>query len=145
MASHSSTPLCAVFVCKKVQNFGAPMPSLHFTELAIQRLKTTGEFFDTTTPAFGVRVGKHRKTWFVIRGKADNRMRTTIGRAGPDGLSLAVARKAAKDLLNTAPSETSRMKFSEAYDLFKLAIETKRPTTQKAYRRLIEKRLLPSF
>ena len=45
------------------------MPALHFTEIAVQRLKVIGEHYDTTTPAFGIRVGKNRKTWFVIRGK----------------------------------------------------------------------------
>ena len=53
--------------------------SLHLTDLAVSRLKTPGTYYDDTTPAFGIRVGKHRKTWFVIRGK--ERLRTTIAAA----------------------------------------------------------------
>src|SRR5712691_2708251 len=111
------------------------MSSLHLTELAVQRLKTIGEYFDATTPAFGIRVGKHRKTWFVIRGKA--RLRTNVGRYSD--MPLADARKAAKKLLSDAPIRNTRVTFGEAYDAFKEAIETKKPRTQRDYRRLIEK------
>jgi len=44
------------------------MPSIHLTDLAVSRLKTPGTYYDDATPAFGIRVGKNRKTWFVIRG-----------------------------------------------------------------------------
>jgi hypothetical protein len=27
------------------------------------------KYFDDTTPAFGIRVGKNRRTWIVMRGK----------------------------------------------------------------------------
>ena len=117
------------------------MPSLHFTELAIQRLKTQGEFFDTTTPCFGVRIGKHRKTWFVIRGKGNQRLRTTIGQF-PD-ISLGDARTKAKALLNSTPIKVIRIKFGEAYDLFKIAIENRKARTQRDYKRLLEKHFLP--
>jgi hypothetical protein len=46
------------------------MPALHFTEIAVQRLKPTGERYGTTTPTFGIR---NRKTWFVISGTKTNR------------------------------------------------------------------------
>jgi hypothetical protein len=39
------------------------MPSMHFTDLAVLRLKTPGTYYDDATPAFGLRVGKNRKTW----------------------------------------------------------------------------------
>jgi hypothetical protein len=45
------------------------MPTLHFTDLAVSRLNSAGTYYDVSTPAFGIRVGKNRKTWFVIRGK----------------------------------------------------------------------------
>jgi hypothetical protein len=43
---------------------------LHFTDLAVSRLKTVGIYYDSSTPAFGIRIGKNRKTWLVIRGRA---------------------------------------------------------------------------
>jgi Arm DNA-binding domain len=65
------------------------MSTLHLTEIAVRALKTPGTYYDASTPAFGIRVGKRRKTWFVIRGK--ERLRTTIGRF-PE-IPLADARK----------------------------------------------------
>jgi hypothetical protein len=117
------------------------MPSLHFTDIAVSRLNTPGTYYDDDTPAFGIHVGKHRKTWFVVRGK--ERLRTTVGRY--PGISLSDARKEAKKLLTETPKSLSRKKFGEAYDLWKVAIETKKPRTQKDYKRHIEKRFLPSL
>jgi len=57
----------------------------------------------------------------------------------------ANARKEAKKLLTETPKSLSRKKFGEAYDLWKVAIETKKPRTQKDYKRHIEKRFLPSL
>jgi hypothetical protein len=31
---------------------------VHLTEIVVQRLKNAGIYYDTTTPAFGIRVGK---------------------------------------------------------------------------------------
>ena len=53
------------------------MPKAHLTDIVVQRLKLPGTYFDATTPAFGIRVGKHRKTWIVMRGR--ERVRTRIG------------------------------------------------------------------
>jgi integrase len=117
------------------------MPSLHLTDLAVQRLKDQGEHYDTTTPAFGIRVGKNRKTWFVIRGK--ERLRTTIGRY-PD-VPLAEARKAARKLLTTAPERNANIKFGEAYERFKVHIAAKKPRTQKDYKRHLDKHFVPKF
>ncbi|ESY52082.1 hypothetical protein X744_22360 [Mesorhizobium sp. LNJC372A00] len=47
--------------------------------------------FDERTPAFGIRIGKHRKTWLVVKGV--NRTKVRLGHY-PD-LSLADARKMA--------------------------------------------------
>jgi hypothetical protein len=38
------------------------MSTLHLTEIAVRALKTSGTYYDTSTPAFGLRVGKRRKT-----------------------------------------------------------------------------------
>jgi hypothetical protein len=53
------------------------MPKLHMTDIVVSRLKEPGTYYDQTTPAFALRVGKNRKTWFVIRGR--ERLRTNIG------------------------------------------------------------------
>jgi len=45
------------------------MARLHLTDLAVLRLKEPGIYYDTTTPAFGIRVGKNRKVWVITRGK----------------------------------------------------------------------------
>ena len=42
------------------------MPNL--TDLLIQTLPE-GLHFDTKIPAFGIRVGKHRRTWLVVKGR----------------------------------------------------------------------------
>jgi integrase len=61
------------------------------TDLTVRSLKE-GTYFDTKTPAFGVRVGKLRKTWIIVRGA--ERQQTIIGHY-PE-LSLAEARLAAR-------------------------------------------------
>jgi integrase len=117
------------------------MPSLHFTDIAVARLSTPDTYYDDKTPAFGIRIGKNRKTWFVIRGK--ERLRTTIGRY-PEK-PLAEARKEAKALLSQPVKKQSRINFGAAYELWKVAIETKKPRTQKDYKRLIERHFLPTL
>jgi hypothetical protein len=44
------------------------MPVAHLTDIVVTRLKEPGTYYDQTLPAFGVRVGKNRKTWIVMRG-----------------------------------------------------------------------------
>ena len=65
------------------------MPKLHMTDVVVSRLKLSGSYYDATTPAFGLRVGKNRKTWFVVRGR--ERLRTNVGQY--PAISLADARK----------------------------------------------------
>jgi len=117
------------------------MPSLHLTDLAVLRLKTPGTYYDDATPAFGIRVGKNRKTWFVIRGK--DRLRTTIGRY-PE-IPLSDARKEAKALLAEPAKKQSRITFDAGYELWKVAIEPRKPRTQRDYKRLIERHFLPKL
>lgn len=79
------------------------MPNLHLTDLSVRALKGTDAhvtYWDTTTPGFGVRVGKHTKTWTVMRGR--HRERLSIGKHG--SMSLADARKEAMRLLSEANS-----------------------------------------
>lgn len=114
---------------------------LHFTDLAVSRLKDAGEYFDTTTPAFGIRVGKHRKTWFVIRGK--KRLKTKVG-FYPQ-LPLSDARKAAKALLAEEVPDTAPKTFENAYEGFKAHIADLKPRTQRDYKRILDKYYLPPF
>jgi hypothetical protein len=102
---------------------------MHFTDVAISRLKTEGRYYDETTPAFGIRVGKQRKSWFVDRGR--ERSRKYFGRY-PDK-SLADARKEAKALLTQPVTKNERITFQAAYEVWKVAIEPKKPRTQRDY------------
>jgi integrase len=114
----------------------------HLTDIAVSRLHEPGTYFDKTTPAFGIRIGKNRKTWIVMRGK--DRVRTTIGHY--PALSLADARKEAKKLLTEEPVKNANMTFEAAYNRFKDEhISTKRASTQYCYKRVVEKYFLPKF
>jgi integrase len=117
------------------------MPVAHLTDIVVSRLKSPGTYFDETTPAFGVRVGKSRKTWIVMRGI--ERQRVRIGHY--PALSLADARKEAKKLLTEEPTRHSNMRFAAAYEEFKEAIKAKKPRTQRDYKRVIDKYLLPKL
>lgn len=94
------------------------MPNLNLTEISVRALKGSDQYityFDTTLPAFGVRVGKRRKTFVIIRGK--KRERTTIGHY-PD-LSVGEARKKARKLLSSEPEpKTAPKTFEDARDQF---------------------------
>lgn len=94
------------------------MPTAHLTELTVRRLRAsdrTTAYWDTTTPAFGIRVGKRARTWVVMRGR--DRQLTSIGHY-PD-LSLAEARAEAKRLLTTVPEpKTPSLTFRAARDTF---------------------------
>ena len=61
------------------------MPKTHLTDVVVSRLKNPGTYFDESTPAFAMRIGKNRKTWFVIRG----RERTNIGQYPTVSLTFA--------------------------------------------------------
>ena len=87
------------------------MPSIHLTDIVVSRLKSPGTYFDETTPAFGIRVGKNRKTWIVMRGQIWQRVR--IGHYPT--MSLADARKEAKVLLTQPAESRARMTFGAAY------------------------------
>lgn len=65
------------------------------TDVTVTNLKTCGLYMDTKLPAFGVRVGKNRKTWVVLPDK--RRIQKTIGHH-PD-MPLGKARDAARKLL----------------------------------------------
>jgi integrase len=117
------------------------MPKLRFTDISVSQLKERGTYYDLTTPAFGVRVGKNRKTFFVIRGRG--RLRTNVGHY--PAMSLADARKEARRLLIEEPTKGDRMTFDAAYDLYKATLDSKKPRTRHDYIRVLEKHLKPSL
>jgi integrase len=117
------------------------MPRLRFTDISVSQLKERGTYFDETTPAFGVRVGKTRKTFFVIRGR--ERLRTNIGHYPT--ITLADARKEAKRLLTEEPTKGDRMTFDAAWDLYKPTLDAKKPRTKHDYVRVIEKHFRPTL
>jgi integrase len=117
------------------------MPKLHMTDVVVSRLKLSGTYYDETTPAFGLRVGKNRKTWFVVRGR--ERLRTNVGQY--PAISLADARKEARKLLTEEVTKADRITFDAAYDIFKEALKSKKERTQYDYKRVLEKYLQPKL
>ncbi|KJC49095.1 hypothetical protein UP09_07640 [Bradyrhizobium sp. LTSP885] len=117
------------------------MPTARLTDLTVRSLPA-GTHFDETTPAFGIRVGKHRRTWIVMRGQERRRIR--IGHY--PAVSLADARKEAKRLLAATPLSGQRVTFGEAYEIFKTDyIARRKARTQRDYRRMIETHFLPTL
>jgi integrase len=117
------------------------MPSVRLTDLTVRALPM-GTHFDATTPAFGIRVGKHRRTWIVMRGQERRRIR--IGHYPT--VTLSEARKEAKRLLAATDISGKRITFGEAYETFKTHyIAHRKERTQRDYRRMIEKHFLPTL
>jgi integrase len=83
------------------------------TDLAIKSLGQ-GEWFDTRTPAFGIRVGKHRRTWFVMKGQ--DRRKVSLGQY--PSLSLQDARKKALVALGSPEAKKVAISFTEAKEAF---------------------------
>ena len=81
----------------------------NFTDLTVQKLPA-GTYFDTRTPAFGIRVGKNRRTWIVTKGK--NRTKVTLGHY--PALSLADARKKALVVMGSPHAPQIAPPFPEA-------------------------------
>jgi hypothetical protein len=112
---------------------------MRLTDLAVKSLPA-GKYFDSTTPAFGIRVGKNRRTWIVMRGK----QRQLIRLGHYPAMTLAEARQKGKQLLAATPLNRERVTFQEAYDLFKqVHVATKKPRTQEGYKRVLKRHYLP--
>lgn len=99
------------------------MPKLNLTDITVQRLKP-GLFFDSKTPAFGIRVGKTRRTWLVVRG--ENRTKVRLGHY--PAMSLAEARKRAMLTLGSPIDERPDIAFQAALEAF-LELPRWRPQT----------------
>lgn len=113
------------------------MPVIHLTDIVVSRLQEPGTYFDKMTPAFGIRVGKNRKTWIVIRGR--ERVRTRIGRYPT--VSLANARKQALVLLGSPVERKIEVpKFGDAMQQFyAIHVQTMKPKTQYQIKRVINR------
>src|SRR5580704_14563412 len=73
-----------------------------------------GVHFDTRLSSFGMRVGKNRRTWLVVKG--DNRTKVSLGHY--PSISLQDARKKAHAALVALPDEKPALAFPEALDAF---------------------------
>lgn len=85
------------------------MPVVRLTDISLRSLKE-GLYFDERTPAFGLRVGKQRKTWLVL--KEPNRTKVRIGHY--PALSLADARRKALVVLGSPLQPSDAPTFPEA-------------------------------
>jgi len=112
------------------------MATVAFTELTIRNLKP-GSYFDEKTPAFGIRIGKNRKTWIVVRGR--ERIRTRVGHY--PALPLAEARKKALVLLGTPLEQGQVANFADARELYLRThcAQKQRERTRKETQRLLTK------
>jgi integrase len=83
------------------------------TDVLIRSLPP-GLHLDGKLPSFGIRVGKHRKTWIVIKGK--NRTKVTIGHY--PSMKLADARQTAHAALGAPHKKTTAPTFPVAREAF---------------------------
>lgn len=89
------------------------MPKMNLTDLAVQRLQS-GIYYDQKTPSFGIRVGKNRRTWIVVKGER----RTKVRLGHYPAMSLAEARKRALVTLGTPMQEKTPISFPTAVESF---------------------------
>ena len=85
------------------------MPRLALTDISVRNLKP-GIYFDTRTPAFGIRIGSKTRTWLVLKGARSNKVR--LGHY--PSLSLADARNRALVALGSPLAPPSAPRFPEA-------------------------------
>lgn len=97
------------------------MSKISFTDLTIQSLKP-GTYFDLKTPGFGIRVGKNRRTWIVLKGAKSDKV--SIGHYPAQRLSEA--RRAALRELGSRHVPSTAPTFPEALEQF-LALNRWRP------------------
>ncbi len=116
------------------------MPRLHLTDIAVRALKPTATsttYWDDATTGFGIRVGKRRKTWTVMRG--ESRERITLGHY-PE-MKLAEAREEARRRLAAKPEAAEpRILFADAQESFiEQNYRDAKPRTKKEAKRLLDK------
>ena len=84
-----------------------------FTDLAIRGLPE-GTHFDARTPRFGIRVGKHRRTWIVLQGPRSDKKK--LGQY--PAMSLAEARRRALVAIGSPYQPSTAPTFPEALDQY---------------------------
>lgn len=109
------------------------MPKIAFTDLSIRALKE-GVYFDTKTPAFGIRIGRHRRTWIVLKGARSTKVR--LGHF-PE-LSLSEARRRALVALGSPYRPSEAPPFPEALDQF-LALDRWKPRSKYEIERTLRR------
>ncbi|MEO6843430.1 MAG: integrase arm-type DNA-binding domain-containing protein [Bradyrhizobium sp.] len=114
---------------------------MRFSDQTVRTLPA-GKYFDDSTPAFGIRVGKQKRTWIVQRG-ADRR----IIRVGHyPAMSLSEARTKGKQLLSSTQLNQDRVTFEVAYELFrKTHLPRLKARTQSDYKRFLDRYYLPTL
>jgi integrase len=105
----------------------------NFTELSIRSLPL-GTHFEKATPAFGLRIGKTKWTWFIVR----RGRRKTLGHF--PHLGVADARQKARRLLCADPSDLPAISFRDALDEFlDLHGKTLRPSSKYVLERSLRR------
>jgi len=84
-----------------------------FTDLAVRSLQP-GTYFDARTPRFGIRVGKHRRTWIVLQGPRSDKKKLGVYPA----LSLSEARRRALVAIGSPYLPSTAPTFPEALDQY---------------------------
>jgi len=100
----------------------------NFTDLTVQKLPE-GVHFDTKVKGFGIRVGKNRKTWILVKGS--NRTKVTLGHY--PAIPLSEARKMALEAFLQPTWSKPRIAFSDAMAGF-LGLQKWRPQTAAVLR-----------
>lgn len=116
---------------------GANVVQKALSDLSIANLKTEGYFWDRL-PGFGIRVGKHRKTFIVVR----RGRRTTLG-VYPH-LSLADARRLASDSLYSTNSGKKTTTCEKALETYLAQLQLKERTIED-FTRLLNIHMLPAI
>lgn len=123
------------------------MPVLRLTDLAIQRLPPAGPhvtYWDDALPGFGIRIGKHSRTFVVMKGR--NRRRVSLGRYPLT--TLKDARTRAHALMGDFDRFTQKAgpKASQVVAEY-LAEQSKktRANTSRTAHRILTKHFIPKF
>jgi integrase len=109
------------------------MPKLSFTDLSVRALRP-GVYFDTKTPAFGIRVGKNRRTWIVLKGARSTKVR--LGHY--PALSLMEARRRALIALGSSYAPSTAPTFVEALNQF-LSLDRWKPRSKYEIERTLRR------
>ncbi|MBT4931824.1 MAG: integrase arm-type DNA-binding domain-containing protein [Rhodospirillaceae bacterium] len=144
------------------------MPKIKLTNAAVERLKAPDagqvDYYDATLPAFGLRVGRSRKMYFIIIRIHGKRSRITLGQAkvgdGP-GISLKEARAKAGEVSEqtalgidprqtraaekTANRQRSENTFEAVADLYIERYAKKQKRTWREDKRIINVYLNPAW